>query len=278
MVRVVLANVGAAAALSLTSACANAQTPPIPSVGDATATASAQGGGIFDSIFGCSAPGSKQVIGAAGGGVIGGAVGNRVAGKGNRKIGTVVGAAVGAAAGSALGCKLQRDDQRRAEEAAVRAAQTNEAQSWTNPETGASGTAEAIQSGGQLAGLTLAPAVQPVASYSGAGGYYVATTNANVRTMPSLDGQVVGQLARGEKILVAGAATETGWLLVARDGVGKGYVSPTLLQRQPDAANSCKLIRHSITVPGKGTEVQNLRACLNPDGNWVFSPATAAQA
>ena len=56
-------------------------------------------------IFGCSATGSKQKIGAAAGAVVGGVAGNRVI-KGKRVLGTVVGGAAGAALGSWIGCKL----------------------------------------------------------------------------------------------------------------------------------------------------------------------------
>lgn len=275
MVGNILKNCSVVVVLVCATGYAAAQTDPTKTVVNApTRTEMSNGGGILNSIFGCNAPGSKQIIGAAGGGVVGGAIGNRVAGKGNRKIGTVVGATVGAAAGSALGCKLQRDDQRRAEEAATRAAQTDQSQSWKNTQTGASGSAEVIQPEEHLNGLTLAPTVMPASAYTGGGGYYVTTANANIRALPSLDGQIVGRLTHGEIIWSVGAAAETGWLLVVKDNVGKGYVSPSLLERQPETVNSCKVIRHSVTVPGKGTEVQNLNACLNSDGNWVFSPAS----
>ena len=265
-----------AVTLSLFATSAMAQIPSPVRTGAAIDTArqigSNRGGGILNSIFGCSSPGSKQVIGAAGGGTIGGLVGNRVAGKGKRTIGTVVGASVGAAAGSALGCKLQRNDQKRAEAAAVRAIETNQSQSWQNSETGASGTVDTQQSGPRLAQLTLAPNVQLASAYSGIGATYIAKDMANIRTSPSLEGAVIGQLAQSEQVWVAGAASDTGWLLISKNGVGQGYVSPSLLQREPSNAQSCKIVRNTVSIPGSGSEVQNLRACRNPDGNWAFSP------
>ena len=128
-----------------------AQTP-IPGVaGSATGIAQRTSAAV-PGIFGCAAPGSKQVIGAGGGGVVGGLIGYRIAG-GNRMLGTVIGGAVGAAAGSWIGCRLQIGDQRRAQAAVARAAADGRAQHWSSADTGVSGSAVPLASS-QLANLS----------------------------------------------------------------------------------------------------------------------------
>ena len=230
------------------------------------------GTGIFSSIFGCSASGSKQEIGAAVGGVTGGLLGNRVAGGGNRTIGTVVGTAVGAAAGSALGCKLQRNDQAKAEAALARAAETGQAQSWSNQSTGSSGSTRVLtdQSRG-LTGLALAPGVDPITDYQRIDGYYTAASRANLRSAPAMEGAILGQLGLNERVWVPASATSGDWLLVTRNGVGQGYVSSALLTPEKSTTAECKIVRQTIKVGGQ-SETQDLRVCRNPSGGWTFNP------
>ena len=230
--------------------------------------------GLFSSIFGCSASGSKQEIGAAVGGVTGGLLGNRVAGGGNRTIGTVVGAAVGAAAGSALGCKLQRNDQAKAEAALARSAETGQAQSWSNQSTGSSGSTRVLtdQSKG-LTGLSLAPGVEPIADYQRIDGYYTAASRVNVRSSPGPAGAILGQLTPNERLWVPAATGSGDWLLVTKNGVGQGYVSSAFLTPEISTTTECKIVRQTITVGGQ-SETQDLRACRNPSGGWTFNPVT----
>ena len=231
--------------------------------------------GLFSSIFGCSASGSKQEIGATVGGVAGGFLGNRVAGGGKRTIGTVVGAAVGAAAGSTLGCKLQRNDQAKAEAALARSAETGQAQSWSNPSTGSSGSTQIVTTPSRgLAGLALAPGVEPIADYQRIDGYYTATTRANVRSAPGMDGVIMGQLTPNERLWVPASAASGDWLLVSRNGVGQGYVSSALLTPEKSTTAECKIVRQTLTVGGQ-SEVQDLRACPNPAGGWAFTPVAS---
>lgn len=104
-----------ASALALASTPAMAIDPkakPVTTAAATSATYAQDDGGRkvagVGGIFGCSADGSKQEIGAVAGGVLGGFLGNRIAGRGSRTLGTLLGGALGAAAGSALGCKLQK--------------------------------------------------------------------------------------------------------------------------------------------------------------------------
>ncbi|WP_217373613.1 SH3 domain-containing protein [Sphingopyxis terrae] len=196
-------------------------------------------------IFGCPASGSKQTIGAVAGGAVGGLLGNRVIG-GNRAVGTVVGGALGAAAGSWIGCKLQINDRRRAEAALAKAASENRTQQWSNPETGSSGSATPISTTG-LAGLRFPSTVQPIDQFDIRAGSFIPNVNANLRAGPTTNAAIVGQLARNQAVSVVAGAANSPWLLVAQDGVARGYVAENLLVRQPGtSAEGCRLIRQTI--------------------------------
>ena len=259
-------------ALAMTGASATTAQNVGTVLGSGKAVAAKSGGGFLSGIFGCSASGGKQVIRAAGGGAVGGFLGNRIAGKGSRTMGTVVGAATGAAVGSALGCRLQRNDQAKAERAMEQAVATNKSQSWSNPETGASGRVDVqgSTSGTDLAGLKFASQVEPVESYSKIGANYTANSTANVRSAPSLQGEVIGQLSYGQSVWVPASAAGTAWMLVSRDGVGQGYVSSALLQRSSGPAAGCKLVTQTVTTGGDDTATENLEACRDGQGNWVL--------
>ena len=260
------------AALSLFSTNAASAQNVGTVLGSSKAVAAKSGGGFLSGILGCSASGSKQVIGAAGGGAIGGFLGNRVAGKKSRTIGTVTGAATGAALGSALGCKLQRNDQAKAERAMQEAVASNKSQSWSNPETGASGRVEveSASSGVNLSEMKLASQVEPVETYSRIGATYTVSSTANIRSAPSLNGDVLGQLSPGQRVWVPATAAGTSWMLVSRDGIGEGYVSASLLQRSSGATSGCKLVRQTVTTASDETATENLEACRDRQGNWVL--------
>lgn len=228
--------------------------------------------GLLSGILGCSAAGSKQVIGAAGGGAVGGLLGGRIAGKGSRTLGTIAGATTGAAVGSALGCKLQRNDQARAEQATQRALASNQPQSWRNAETGASGQVDVLAAppNSTLGDLKLASQVQPATTYQKVAANYVATSQANIRSAPSLAAPIIGQLAAGQRVWVPASTGATVWMLVADNGVGKGYVAAALLKQTVGASAGCKLVKQTVSVPGSTSETENLEACKGDDGNWVL--------
>ena len=235
---------------------------------------SASSGGKFG-IFGCQSDGNKQVGVAVVGGLLGGFLGNRIAGRGSRTLGTVLGGALGAAAGSALGCKLQKNDQAKAETAMEDALAKGENQTWKSDETGASGKVEvtdgATASG--LANLKLARGVDPADGYAKVGKAYVSTTNANVRSAPNLNGKLVGRLATGARVWVPASVEGAPWYLISDNGVGQGYVSNALLKPATvqTAANSCKIVKQTIDVPGSGPASETYQACKGADGSWAMT-------
>lgn len=227
-------------------------------------------------IFGCSADGSKQEIGAVAGGLLGGFLGNRIAGRGNRTLGTILGGALGAAAGSAVGCKLQKNDREKAERAVEQAVLTGKDQSWSNPETGASGSvdvdADLTRAG--LADLKMARGVEPASGYSGINAAFVANGTVNVRAAPGTNAAVLTRLAPGQRVWVPAQVAGQPWYLISDGGVAQGYVSAPLMKRAVAtqiAANNCRVVTQTVNVPGEAAQSEKLQACKGADGNWSMT-------
>ena len=261
-----------------------AQAPATPAVQTTTstttsATADSVGeprrGGLLGGIFGCSASGNGQTIGAVGGGVLGAVLGNRIAGSGSRTLGTVIGGALGAAAGSAIGCKLQKNDRDRAERAAQRAVQTGQGQTWKNEETGASGRVDVANANGVALGdLKFADGVEPASGYTKVANSFTAASAANIRSAPGTNATVRGKLVAGQRVWVPAAVKGQPWMLIAENGVGQGYVSAPLLKRATDvAASSCKMVTQTVAVPGEAEQAETYQACKGKDGQWVMTRA-----
>jgi surface antigen len=227
-------------------------------------------------IFGCSADGGKQEIGAVAGGLLGGFLGNRIAGRGSRALGTILGGAIGAAAGSALGCKLQKNDRDKAERAVADAVATGEDQSWTSAETGASGrvTVDDDLTRAGLAGLKMGADVEPASGYTSLGAAYVATSTVNVRSAPSTDAAILNRLGTGQRVWVPAQVAGQPWYLISDGGVAQGYVSAKLMKKAVAtqvAANNCRIVTQTVNVPGQGEQSEKLQACKGSDGNWSMT-------
>lgn len=99
-------------------------------------------GGIFDNI-------GKQEVGAASGAVIGGVLGSNVGGGKGKLIAVGAGTLLGALIGSEIGASLDRADQMYANRALETSydAPVGETVSWTNPESGNSGTYTSVKEG-----------------------------------------------------------------------------------------------------------------------------------
>lgn len=236
---------------------------------------SGRGGGILGNIFGCQASGSKQEIGAAIGGIAGGLLGNRIAGRNSRTLGTVLGGVLGAAGGSILGCKLQKNDRTKAERALQTAVETNQSQSWDNPETGNSGRVDIGQSGNGIAlsDLKFASGVEPAESYQKVGSAFVTSGAANIRSAPGTGATVLGKLAAGQTVWVPASVAGAPWMLISSGGIGQGYVSSGLLKRAANAtaAAGCKSVRQTVSTANGATETETLQACKDASGQWVVS-------
>lgn len=96
-----------------------------------------------------SGPGTKQVVGAAGGAALGGLIGSQIGGGTGQLIATAAGTAIGALVGSEIGRGLDDVDRMRASQAQQRAsnAPIGETISWNNPNSGNAGTYTATRDG-----------------------------------------------------------------------------------------------------------------------------------
>lgn len=253
-----------------------------PAAADAPAVLQAQddgtartGGSLLGGIFGCSADGSSQGLGAVIGGAAGAFLGNRIAGSGSRTLGTILGAAIGAAAGSAIGCKLQKDDRDKAERAAQQALESGQSQSWTNEQTGAAGrieVASANSGGSGIADLRLASGVEPAGGYVKIGDSYTTSANANLRAGPAMTAPVRATLPAGQRVWVPAQVRGQPWMLVAENGIGQGYVATGLLRKTTTtAAADCKLVTQSVSVPGEAEQAETYQACKGSDGQWTMT-------
>ncbi len=256
----------AALALSLLLASASA----VPA-------AQAQGSNPLSAVFGCQVSGGKQEAGAAVGAILGGVLGNQVA-KNERGLGTVVGAALGAAAGSWVGCRMQSTDQARAQQATKDALDQGVSQSWSNPQTGASGRVDVISSsyGPPVYGNSLryASGVQQLASYEQTSGGYYAGKTVNLRAGPSTGTRVVGKLNANEGFQALGKVSGQPWILVGRNGQAVGYVSEGLVYPSGDygpAQATCRTIAQTISAPGYGAATERYNACKDSRGQWQLT-------
>lgn len=270
----------AALSLLMAGTAANAIDPTLQPATQTVPTQAVDGGGGrkvagVGGIFGCSADGDKQTVGAVAGGALGGFLGNRIAGRGSRTLGTILGGVLGAAAGSALGCKLQKNDQAKAERALQQAVLTGQDQDWQSDETGASGRVEVGQDvrGVDLGNLKLASGVEPADGYTKVGGAYVSTTTANIRSAPGTNANVLGRLVTGQRVWVPAAVKGQPWVLISDQGLGQGYVSALLLKRAMSAtnANGCRLVKHTVSQPGGVEETETLQACKEANGEWTMT-------
>jgi surface antigen len=240
-----------------------------------SSTSSGSGGGFLGGILGCSAEGGKQGTGAIIGGIAGAVLGNVIAGRGNRTLGTLLGGAAGAAAGSAIGCKLQKNDRDKAERAAQDALETGQNQSWTNAETGASGTVAVANAGGSgatLAGLKFADGVEPAGNFTKVGDSYTTKSTANLRAAPNAKGAVRSTLPAGQRVWVPAQVKGQPWMLVSDNGVAQGYVSAPLLAKTTTAsASNCKMVTQSVSLPGESEQSESYQACKGKDGAWTMT-------
>lgn len=249
----------------------------------ATAQPTLRQGSPLSSIFGCDAGGNKQAGGAVIGGLVGGVVGSNLA-KNERTLGTVLGAAAGAAAGSYIGCRMQRSDQQKAQAATQYALDRGGSQSWSNPETGASGDVRVVStsnSGGgnsgqpvSLSGLRFANGVEPASSYESTSGRYQAPKTVNIRARPSTSAPVVGKLTGGQSFDALARVSGTPWLLAGRDGQAVGYVSDTVVRPagggQSAGGNSvCRTFDQTIRTQNGAPQTDRYTACKGADGQWV---------
>ena len=227
------------------------------------------------SLFACDAPGSANTTGAVIGGLVGALAGSQIS-RNERALGATIGAGLGAAVGNGIGCKMDRNARQDAQQAFERALATGKAQSWSDPQSGATGKIEVLDRGPPVAAPAapssgrwrFADGVSPAQRVSSVGGAYVANGRINMRAAPNANAAIVDRLQDGEPLWAAGAAAG-GWLAVEEDGRIQGYVSRSVVR--PDQAGSgggdCRRVQQTVTEQGRTTREQ-YDACRDANGAW----------
>ena len=186
------------------------------------------------------------------------------------------------AAGSALGDRLSYSARSALGEAAVSAAQSGEAQRWR-----AGGAAGVVMPGAySLANLKPDPRQRiPMARadidtahvMETELGLYALTRNSNIRTGPGTDNSVAEVLPSGAGVDVVGRTAQGEWLLVAVDGVIRGFVFHTLAIKAPGTELAlaggprrrpirCREVTQRLLIE---TEQDEWKSALCHDGvNW----------
>lgn len=262
-----------------------------------SAAAPAAAGGL-GSLFSCDAQGSADTTGAVVGGIVGALAGSQVAGKKDRALGAVIGAGLGAALGNNIGCRMDRKSQQDARQAFQRALDTGRPQTWSDPQTGATGRIEVLgpasmapaRGGAYAARWRFAEGVTPAQRVSTAGGTYEATTRSNLRAAPSASAPVVDRLQPGEQVEVAGAVAGN-WLAVTEGGLIQGYVAGAVVRPvgggyggggynggqtyagQNHPGGDCKLVQQTVSEPGSAPLRERYNACRDSRGEWTLDAA-----
>lgn len=243
----------------------------------APGNSSAQGLG---SLYACDAPGSGNTTGAVVGGLVGALAGSQVS-KNERTLGAVIGAGIGAAIGNNIGCRMDRKAQQDARAAFERALETGRTQTWSDPQTGATGRIEVLGPGHPPAGgetayagrWRFAEGVAPAVRVSSHGGGHVAPGRVNVRSAPNAEAPIVDRLRPGEQFEVAGAAAG-GWLAIVEDGLIQGYVARSVVRPAGGYGGAdCRLVQQTVREPGLSPVSERFNACREANGEWRLSAA-----
>lgn len=237
-----------------------------------------------DNGLGISNKNIGRILGGVGGAVLGSQFG-----KGSGKL---VAVAAGTIGGIFLGGEvaeyLTKSDQQGIAQTSERALETGETQTWKNPDTGVTTTAEVEQATYRPAPTSSGDAgntdlVWRVPTMQLIGSDFAANTASNVRGGPGTDYAVMDQLEDGERVHVVGKVADANWYMVSRNGIGRGFVHADLLDRVENApgkidrasskavdenVRECSILTQRVETPNGQTETKTARACQRQDGTW----------
>lgn len=241
-------------------------------------------------LAGCAAEQRQlsQVLGGAGGAGVGALIGNQLGGTTGAVIGGIAGGAAGFWLGGEFNDLLSEEDQATAQVAAQEATVSGQTQRWSNPETGASGTATVTgtsSSAEQTQVAVLKDRVETVPPLDLIGEPFRVRSQANVRGGPGTDYKVVDSLAGGSTVTVIGSVQGEPWYMIGQGGAASGFVSQSLLQRAPAAApaslgrpagpvetvtvaaeRECRTVEQTVVLANGDEATETIRACQGPNG------------
>ena len=247
-------------------------------------------------LTGCNNANLKENFGTGVGALVGAGLGNVLCkNSDNRKLCTALGGALGAVVGKRIGKRLdERDRQRHAQamQEVLVADQPGSSAQWQNPVNGTAGEVKVVQQRQtrQTASIpVLKDKVEQVPPIEIIGEVYTTRKNVNVRTGPGTDyKKAPPSLTPGEEFDVVGrVVAQPNWLMIAKDGLGSGYVHAGLVQPTNKASvttadsgragarqipvetvNTCKVVVHTISYADGQQENETVEMCQRSDGSW----------
>lgn len=229
---------------------------------------------------------TNEDIGRVLGGVGGAIVGSQFGGGSGKWVAAAVGAAGGFFVGGEIGKYLDQRDRQGLAESRQQALDSGQPVSWNNPDSGVQSTARVtetsyrpVPTSGDAKDRDLVWRVPPLQLI---GGDYVATTTSNVRGGPGTEYGIMDQLKQGEPVHVVGKTVDADWMMVARNGIGRGFVHADLLRpantvtrvERPlsganiDGVRECSILEQQVRLADGKSETRRARACRSADGSW----------
>lgn len=251
-------------------------------------------------LSGCQVDQNVEKGSAGLGAVLGGVLGNQVCkdkSNGIKVACTAAGALVGYITAEALYKKLTAADRKRMDDETARALAEDNAHSapreWNNPQTGVTASVvvkeETVQKTIAPVPILKGPVTTPPPLKLIGKQYEVTANTLKVRGGPGTDYKEFGEsLKKGETVdILAAVEAHPDWLLLARDGVGSGYVSAPNLRATGKAINakpasttvatnsvsvqveqSCKTIEQTAKYRDGSSDKATSRMCQQGDGSW----------
>lgn len=196
----------------------------------------------------CAQDGSnqKEVLGTGIGAALGGLVGSQFGHGSGKIVATLAGVGIGGFLGNRIGAKLDELDRQKAQSATeqVLADPGTAPASWSNPNSGNSGTVKAgpvfygSSSGARASAAPPAVLTPPPANLELVPPVWVAHTRdaVNLRAAPNGSAGILGHLKPNRNFQALGKVPGTPWLVVGLNGQPVGYVSTTVVQPVEAAA------------------------------------------
>ena len=253
----------------------------------------------------------KEDMGAALGAIGGALLGAKVAGDNNRWLGAALGGAAGFYAGKMIGRNLDERDRQALAARTVEALDTPSAgvASWSSDKSGASAdiTTGEVAYKEQPKQITRLSKVEAVPAIKLENKEYQTTSALRVRSGPGTQYDTITTLRPGDVVTSAGR-TDSGWLMLAKQGVTVGYVHGNYVkpyspieQARAQGVDLDSVQAESIPIQecfagidldavettsstvtaqvgcrdvqvsvttDKGTDRESTRACQNADGVW----------